>query len=251
MSEEFYPGPGLNLTTGWLNSAGMYGFAPPAHSPVLDGAGAFVTAPISEHARTPAGRRICLSFPGGVLLHSGFPNPGFNSVVRNYAVRWQNSPLPVWVHLLADSPSGLERMVRRLEEMEGVQTLELNMEPGQLDEELDEWINAASGELPLVVCVPPDRLDHQLVERLARLGVSAVSFAPRRGALPYPGGGMVEGRLFGPALYPQTLALVRRAKDWGLPLIASGGVYSRSQVEQLTTAGALAVQVDTALWRGW
>jgi len=36
----------------------------------------------------------------------------------------------------------------------------------------------------------------------------------------------------------------------GLPVIAGGGVYTPEQAQALLDAGALAVQLDSVLWRG-
>ena len=59
---------------------------------------------------------------------------------------------------------------------------------------------------------------------------------------------LVSGRLFGAALFPQALADLEKALAYGVPVIASGGVTTREQVEQMLKAGAFAVQVDTVLW---
>jgi dihydroorotate dehydrogenase len=36
----------------------------------------------------------------------------------------------------------------------------------------------------------------------------------------------------------------------GIPTLAAGGVFSAADGQQLLDAGALAVQIDIALWRG-
>ncbi|HEY3344724.1 MAG TPA: hypothetical protein VGJ97_07340, partial [Anaerolineaceae bacterium] len=93
----------LPLRSPILNAAGTLGFAPnPRGSVDLACLGAFVTNPISLKPRHPAAARCLLPFPGGFLLHSGFPNPGFRKAVDQYAGRWAKSPLPVIVHLMAD-----------------------------------------------------------------------------------------------------------------------------------------------------
>ena len=61
---------------------------------------------------------------------------------------------------------------------------------------------------------------------------------------------MVEGRLYGPALFPQALAGVRGLAQAGVPVIGAGGVYSQAQAQAMLAAGALAVQLDAVLWRG-
>ena len=69
-----------------MNAAGSLGFAPDRRGPIaLEQLGAFVTNPVSLRPRTPAQGARLLPFPGGFLLHSGHPNPGFNRVVRRCA----------------------------------------------------------------------------------------------------------------------------------------------------------------------
>ena len=63
-------------------------------------------------------------------------------------------------------------------------------------------------------------------------------------------GEFVTGRLYGPSLFPQALALVRDAARVGIPVIGSGGVWKPEQAEAMKEAGAIAVQLDAVLWRG-
>ena len=70
----------LEISPPLMNAAGSLGFAPePSGLVDYSRLGAFVTNPISLRKRTPANSRACLSYPGGLLLHSGYPNPGFQS----------------------------------------------------------------------------------------------------------------------------------------------------------------------------
>ena len=120
----------LALATPWMNAAGSLGFAPPSIWPVSDPIGAFITNPISLSQRTPAAVRGQLPFPGGVLLHTGLPNPGLSRVLRRYSERWKQSTLPVWVHLFGSNPDEIHQMVMRLEGLEGVEAIELGLPPG-------------------------------------------------------------------------------------------------------------------------
>jgi dihydroorotate dehydrogenase (NAD+) catalytic subunit len=240
----------LPLRSPILNAAGTLGFAPnPRGSVDLARLGAFVTNPISLKPRHPAAARCLLPFSGGFLLHSGFPNPGFRKVVELYAGRWVKSLLPVIVHLMADQPEELVSMVRRLEEMEGVVGVEIGLRPESSSEEAQELAQAAFGELPVIVQVPPENLEN-LLPRLRGLEIAAISLAAPRGMLPSGDGGLARGRLFGPGLLPAALAAVQAAVGFGLPVIGSGGVYSEADVQAMLAAGAQAVQLDAVLWRG-
>ena len=116
-------------------------------------------------------------------------------------------------------------------------------------QEAVEVIQACLGELPLIARLPLDRA-LELSPSIEQAGAAAISLAPPRGALPLPDGGRVRGRLYGPSQFPQALHAVAEVAQLGIPIIGAGGVYSDQQAAAMLEAGALAVQVDTALWRG-
>jgi len=226
------------------NAAGSLGFAPPHSGPVDCAAlGAFVTNPISLAPRTPAHFPRYLDYPGGVLLHTGLPNPGLKRVLRQYAGQWARASIPVIVHLIADSPDNVNRMVLQLEEVEGVAGVELGIPPDASAAQVSELTQAGMGELPLIVRLPPNGL-------LPTPLPGAVSIGPLRGTLPgIMPGTFVEGRLSGPALFPQVLRTVGGLRELGVPIIAGGGVYHPTQAAALLSIGASAVQLDLRLWR--
>jgi dihydroorotate dehydrogenase (NAD+) catalytic subunit len=243
-----------------MNAAGTLGFAPDPHGIAdLRRLGAFVTNPVSLAPRKPAGGQRYADFPGGFLIHTGLPNPGLSQVLRRYASRWQNSSLPVLVHLLAQNPAEAAEMVRRLEGVAGVAGIELGLPDETTAAFAAALTQAGAGELPLVVRLPMSRAS-ELVPAISKAGAYAASLAPPRGALPVlhhqkwvtpERGATLDGRLYGPAVFPLALAALQRATGLGLPIIAAGGVYDDSQVEAMLLAGALAVQFDAVLWRGF
>lgn len=233
-----------------MNAAGAFGFSPPAHWPLEEPQGVFVTAPISLAPRTPAGGRTVLPYPGGFLLHSGLPNPGLSRVLREHAHRWAQSTLPVWVHLIPRDAAESERMARRLESVENIAALELGLPPDLPGEDCLRMVQAAAGELPVVACLPLDRAAESWIARLAAAGASAVTLGAPRGMLRESTGRVVEGRLFGPALAPQVHAALQRASSWKLPVLAGCGVFSPTTLGGLLEAGAWAVQLDAVLWKG-
>jgi dihydroorotate dehydrogenase (NAD+) catalytic subunit len=235
-----------------MNAAGTLGFAPDPHGPVdLARLGAFITNPVSLAPRSPAHTPRCLSYPGGFLLHTGYPNPGLERVMRTFGPRWERSTLPVLVHLLAGDPLEVARMVSRLEELPGITGFEVGLPPEVDALTAVEFARAAAGELPVVLRLPMRRAP-ELAPALVGAGLAALSLAPPRGALPGPQGALARGRLYGPALFPLTLQALHDLEDCGLPVFAAGGVYHPGQVASLLAAGAVAVQLDAVLWReGW
>jgi dihydroorotate dehydrogenase (NAD+) catalytic subunit len=240
----------LQLPSPWLNAAGTLGYAPGKPWPFDAPQGAFVTNPVSLKPRTPAGNRCLLPYAGGFLLHTGLPNPGLKAVIRRYRARWQRAAVDTWVHILPGTPQEAAEMVRLLEECEGVTAVELSLPADISQEEALELVGAASGELPLIVEIDPGMVNVPWLAKLADLGVSAMCLGAPRGVMPDVNGNRVGGRLYGPALLPQTLYALQMVLPIGLPVIASGGIYRKEDGELLLTAGAWTVKVDAVLWRG-
>ena len=242
---------GLTFEKPLMNAAGSLGYTPDWRSGFdLEQLGAFVTNPVSPGKRTPAHGKRYLPFPGGFLLHTGYPNPGLRAVLRRYSAHWARQSLPVWVHLLAQGVDEVAQMVRLLEEQEGVAGLEVGLASDIELAAAQAFTQAARGELPVVVRLPMERAG-QLAGGVLDAGAAAISLGAPRGALPDPGKGLVSGRLYGPAIFPMALETVRSLARSGIPVIGAGGIYQAEQVEAMLAAGAIAVQLDVVLWRGW
>src|SRR6266542_4421217 len=224
-----------------MNAAGSLGFAPDTRAGIsLDSFGAFVTNPFSLRPRLPAAKPTVIEHPGGFLFHTGLPNPGFNAGLKKYSGKWSRSNLPIIVHLMADRPEETQRMVRMLETQENVMAAELGFAPLLADDILLLTLEMCLGELPLVFSLPGEqRLS--LGPRLIQAGAQAVSISAPRGALATHRTALVTGRLYGPSLFPQTLETVYSAAKLGLPIIGSGGVYSKENADAMLSVGALAV----------
>jgi dihydroorotate dehydrogenase (NAD+) catalytic subunit len=231
-----------------MNAAGTLGFAPDPRLRIgLDSFGAFVTNPFSLRPRQPAAKPEIISHSGGFLLHTGLPNPGFPMGIKKYSSRWDKANLPIIVHLMADRPEETQRMTRELEIHENVIAVELGFAPLLADDILLLTLEMALGELPLIFCLPVEQV-LSLGPRLIEGGAQAISISPPRGALPNESSSLITGRLYGPAFFPRTLEIVYSATRLGLPIIGAGGVWSKENADTMLSAGALAVQVDAALW---
>jgi dihydroorotate dehydrogenase (NAD+) catalytic subunit len=240
----------LQLDKTLMNTAGSLGFAPNPPMPVEFGStGFFVTNPISLLPRAPANPPRMLSFEGGFLLHSGYPNPGIRTAVKRYSRRWARSPIPVLVHLLAETSKSLGECLRILEQVEGVSGVEIGLAPDIDLAMFREIARAAQGELPFILQLPFEAASG-LAREAAEHGAAAVSLGPPRGALIGPLEQLVTGRLYGPAVYPLALGVVNRLAAAGIPTIGSGGIYTPEDVKDMLLAGAVTVQLDSVLWRG-
>lgn len=232
-----------------LNSSGILGFVPDLHGmPYLSGLGAFITNPISHRPRKPAANRACIRYAGGFLLHSGHPNPGITRSIARYQRRWAVAPMPIIIHLLAESPDTLAWMVRKIEGLENILAIELGLPPGCESAALLAFMEAAQGELPVIPCVNPEQAV-TLLSTLSDLKPSAVHLVEPRGALPGPDGEIVQGRLYGPGIFPIMLGAARCLIQAGLSVIASAGIFDRWQIDTLLNTGVMAVGLGSALWQ--
>jgi len=232
-----------------MNAAGTLGFIPGQHGPVeWSQLGAFVTNPISLAPRTPAHGVRFSAYPGGFLLHTGYPNPGFSQALRRYAHNWERSQIPVIVHVLAHGPDEVIQMVRRLEMVDGVTGVEVGVDHDAQPELVAALAQAAGGELPVILRLPTERA-LELSTVAVQSGAMAISLAAPRGVYPTRQGELTQGRLYGPAIFPVALKTVKELVNLGIPSIGAGGVYTREQCQAMLSAGALAVQLDGVLWR--
>jgi dihydroorotate dehydrogenase len=238
----------LLLEKPYLNSAGTLGFAPdPRSMPFLSQLSAFITNPISLRPRVPASNRAYLPFPGGFLLHTGFPNPGINRVISRFKNRWARAPLPVIVHLLVETPESLAEMVRKLERLENVAAVELGLPPGCTPGFLSQLMAAAFGELPIILCLSPEQIT-VLKGSFSEINPSALHLTEPRGTLPNSKAELISGRIYGPGIFPVMLNAAEDFMDSGHPLIVNGGIFNKSQGDVLLNMGVRAVGLGSVLW---
>jgi dihydroorotate dehydrogenase (NAD+) catalytic subunit len=232
-----------------MNAAGALGYFPNLRDfeNLGDFFGAFVTNPFSLRPRLPTSKPAIIEYPGGFLLHTGLPNPGLKSGIRKYASKWDNSSLLIIVHLMADRPEETQQMVRILEDVENVMAVELGFAPLLADDIILLTLEMCLGELPLIFSLPVEQV-LSLGSRLMDEGAQAISISAPRGALTGENGKVTTGRLFGPSLFPQSLDIVRNAAKIGIPIIGAGGVWTKENADAMLSVGAMAVQVDAALW---
>jgi dihydroorotate dehydrogenase (NAD+) catalytic subunit len=231
-----------------MNSAGLLGFSDELrHWLDLQTLGAFLTNPISLYPRTPAHGLSAASGLQGALLHTGLPNPGLDQVIKIHQARWKRMPVPVVLHLIAQTGDEMMAIVDRLEGLDSVQAIEIGLldENRALDTEI--FLAARAGILPVIIRLPLnthiERLHH-----FDELGATAITLGPPRGTL-FEQGERVCGRLYSPTLAPQIMRSVEQSVGFlSCPLIAGAGIFNRADAERLLSLGAHALQVDTILW---
>jgi dihydroorotate dehydrogenase (NAD+) catalytic subunit len=233
-----------------MNSAGTLGWALDPRLPFeLAGLGAFVTHPTSYRPRFPARSTQVIEYPGGMLLHTGLPNPGLSTILRENKRSWESSKTPIILHLLAEDHRSILSCLERLDQINSpVQALELACErhnERSLEQVLD---SAIQSQLPILARIGLDTpLEH--IQAITNSGANALVLGPPRGTAYGELGDPVQGRLYGPSLFPQALhKLETCSQTLNLPIILGCGLFTIEQVWAAFSLGAAAVQLDTILW---
>jgi dihydroorotate dehydrogenase (NAD+) catalytic subunit len=250
---------GLTLTVPVMPASGTFGYGD-AYQDLVDVAllGAVVTNPVSLRSRrTAPGRRIGVR-GDAFVVHTGWPNPGLNRVIRTYSETWERLPIPVIVHLLASRPEEVAQTAARLSGVAGVAGIELGFPATISVRDARATVEAAAneGDLPVIAKIPFGRVE-RLAPILAAHGADALTLtAPPRAVLPVRDeragavARFMRGRLYGAALFPLLLdTLSYWARRLPVPVIACGGIASPEDALACLTLGAAAVQIDALLWR--
>jgi dihydroorotate dehydrogenase (NAD+) catalytic subunit len=206
--------------------------------------------------------------PGGMLNSIGLQNPGVDAVLERYAPLWAGWRVPVIVNVAGESVEDYVGVVRRLDGVPGVAGVELNIScpnvgKGGLQFAIDQAAAAAvtravrrATELPLIVKLSPNVADvRPIATAIAEAGADALSAvntlsgmalrADRSG----PFLGNTYGGLSGPAIKPVALRIVYEvAQVVDIPVVAIGGITCLDDVLDYLAAGAVAVQVGTAIF---
>ena len=206
--------------------------------------------------------------PGGMLNSIGLQNPGVDAVIERYAGLWATWQVPVIVNVAGESIEDYVEVAKRLDGVPGVAGIELNIScpnvgKGGLQFAVDRdaagAVTAAvrrATDLPLMVKLSPNVADvrpiAQAIENAGADAISAINTLSgmaieRRTGRPLLGN--VYGGLSGPAIKPVGLRVVYEvAQVVGIPIVAVGGIASLDDVLDYLAAGAVAVQVGTAIF---
>jgi dihydroorotate dehydrogenase len=233
-----------------MNSAGILGFAPDPKLPFdFTVLGAFITHPLSAKHRSPAHPTFQRAFPGGVLLHTGLPNPGLRAALRNYKKLWDAHSKPMIAHILGDNLGELESMVEALESIQHpIQALEIGLEDTSPKDATVILTTLQMSQLPLLTRVPPST-DRDVIHAAIEVGVNAIVMGPPRGSIKDDTNRTISGRYYGLGILPIALQRLELWVKWfEIPIILGCGLFSAEDVRLAFALGAMGVQLDTALW---
>lgn len=241
---------GLSLRTPVLAAAGCLGYGVEYLKLIdLGQLGAIVTRSTSLHGRRRALPRL-IETPGGLLGAGDWPDPGLSYVIGQCAPAWAGWPTPVILSIVGGRASEYAAIAAALEGVEGIAGLELNLaQQAEQAASITAAVRAAT-QLPLLAKLPYSTAIGALALAVAGAGADALTVAaPPPGGAPDPQSGeLVDGWLAGPAIRPLALAAVRAAAHAaGCPIVGCGGVSTLADAQALLAAGAIAVQVGSAL----
>ncbi len=242
---------GLPLSNPLMTAAGCFGYGPEYADLVdISRLGAIVTNPVSLRPRRGAAQPRLVETPGGFILNTGDQNPGVKRVLQRHAAAWKRLGRPVVVHLMPDDLEALARTARALETVGAVAGLEVGLPEDASHADAAGLIAAAhESELPLLARLPLARAADLAAVCVEAGADTLVIGAPPLGSALHSSGQVITGRLYGPALHAlavHALAKVRSLVD--IPLVGCGGIHSVADARALLDAGAVAVQVDSAIF---
>ena len=242
---------GLSLSRPLMPAAGCFGYGT-EYAGLVDIAclGAVVTNPVSLRPRRGTSQPRLVETSGGFVLNTGDQNPGVRRVIQRHAAAWKRMGVPIIVHLAPDAPADIARTVGALEGTGVVAGLEIDLPDNASPTEAARLVAAArQSELPLLVRLPlAQAVDTS--PACVEMGADAlVVAAPPVAAARHLSGQVITGYLYGPAVHALVLPVlldVRSQVD--VPLIGCGGIHNIADARTFLDAGAVAVQVDSAIF---
>jgi dihydroorotate dehydrogenase (NAD+) catalytic subunit len=201
----------------------------------------------------------------GMINSIGLQNIGIEAILRDVAPIWATWRVPVIANVAGESVQDYAELARRLDGVQGVAALELNISCPNVESGLEFGVDPrAAAELtsavrrqtalPILVKLTPNASDVVSVARaVVDVGADAltlintypamrIDIASRRPALGWGSGG-----LSGPALKPIAIKIVYDvARSVNVPIVGCGGIVSGEDAVEFLMAGASAVQVGTA-----
>jgi dihydroorotate dehydrogenase (NAD+) catalytic subunit len=222
---------------------------------------AFVTKTVTPLPREGNPPPRIAEVDGGMLNSIGLQNPGIEAWCGSSYPQLAVLGVPLWVSVGGFSAEDYALVCERLDGLDGVATIELNLSCPNVDEapetaaELVAAARAVTGK-PLFAKLAPavsevadvaravvdagaDGLS--LVNTIRGLAVDAVTLRPvlARGA----------GGYSGPALRPVAAACIAACSEAvDVPIVGMGGVATGAHALELVAAGASAIAVGTALF---
>ena len=251
-------------------ASGTFGYGEEYGSLVdIDCLGALYTKAVTPEPRpgNPAPRLA--DAPAGMLNSIGLANPGLDVFIADILPGLRARRCAVIVNVAGRTEDDYVRVVERLEAEDGIAGYEINVSCPNVAhgglafgtdlaqvERLTRRLADAVGTRPLIVKLSPNVTDITAIAKAAEAGGAAavscintlvgmvIDTKARKPVLATGTGG-----LSGPAVRPVGVAMVYKAsRAVSIPVIGLGGICDADDALQYLLAGAVAVQVGTALF---
>jgi dihydroorotate dehydrogenase (NAD+) catalytic subunit len=242
----------------------------------LDQLGALYTKAVTPEYRAGNPAPRLADTPAGMLNSIGLANPGLEAFIAEKLPGLKARGCPVIVNVAGKTEDDYVEVLERLEAEEGIAGYEINVscpnvahgglafgtEPAQVERLTrrlrDSLANRAggSGRRPLIIKLSPNVTDITIIAKAAEAGGAdaiscintlvgmVIDTKAKRPVL-----AMKTGGLSGPAIRPVGVAMVYKAsRAVSIPVIGLGGITDADDALQYLLAGAVAIQVGTALF---
>ena len=244
---------GLSLANPVMPAAGTFGYGLEYEGLVDTGRlGAIVTTPTTLRPERGHDQPRLQELESGLLLATGFQNPGLSRVLRHHAHRWARGGVPVILSVAGRGPRDFASVAQRLHTVQGIWGLELILPDTTGPTEAQGIIVSVRSEtlLPLWAKLPIAGSE-ELAKSCVEAGANAltVGLPPPGMSLKVETSARLVGRLYGRMVKPLALWAVHRlARHAEAPIIGCGGIHTAGDALEFLSAGASAIQVGSATW---
>jgi len=257
----------LQLRNPVMTASGTFGYAREFESLVdLNCLGAIIVKGISLEPRPGNPPPRIIETACGMLNAIGLENVGVERFITEKLPYLQELDSPIIVNILGDSIDDYANLAARLDKVEGIGALEVNIscpnvKKGGVAFGTDASMAAAvtnairqATTLPIIVKLSPNVTDVTVIAKAVEdAGADAVSLINTLLGMAIdihskkPRLANIVGGLSGPAIKPVALRMVwQTAKAISIPVIGIGGIGTTEDALEFLIAGATAIQVGTA-----
>lgn len=260
---------GLLLKNLIITASGTFGYGMD-YSPLWDVniLGALICKGTTLEPRNGYAQPRLAETPSGLLNAIGLQNIGVERVIREMAPLWKKWTVPVLVNIAGERIENYASLAAKLEGVEGVSGIEVNISCPNVEEGGMEFGTSAkraaevtravksNTTLPVIIKLTPNVTDiveiGLAVEAAGADAVTAIN-TPRGISIDInkrrPLLSNIWGGLSGPAIKPVALYCVYKlAMRLKIPVIGCGGITSAGDCIEFILAGATAVEIGSALF---
>lgn len=264
---------GVRLSNPIMTASGTSGFGP-EYEDILDlrTLGAFVTKAVSTHPRKGNPPERTVETRAGMLNAIGLANVGLERFVSEKVDYLKQLGIPIIVNVVGHSVDDYVTVCRRLDEIDCIAGLELNVSCPNVEDGLEfgtdrhrlarlvEAVRKEVRRAKLIVKLSPNVTDIcetalgaieggadalSVINTLRGMAINVNTWSPMLANR--------TGGLSGPAIKPVALFMVhqvysRVARQRNIPIIGMGGIVDWRDAVEFFLAGATAVAVGTALF---